>query len=131
MDTATHTEPSPDSAAERERLRDAVIGAMRSVPVGRVATCGDIAEAVGIGPRRAGHLVAQESDSGPWWRILYADGTTAHCHGGSAPEQLASEGVGFRGPRVDMKRFRIGSESPLAAHHTSTPRGAARSTCAQ
>jgi alkylated DNA nucleotide flippase Atl1 len=101
--------------AERERLRIAVVESMRSVPAGRVATYGDIAEAVGIGPRHAGRLVAQESDAGPWWRIVYADGRTAHCHGGTAPELLRAEGVSFLGQRVDMKTFRIGA----AAHHVS------------
>lgn len=90
---------------------------MRSVPAGQVATYGDIAEAAGIGPRQAGRLVAQESDSGPWWRIVCADGTTAHCHSGTAPELLAAEGIEFRGQRVDMKRYRIGHESPLALWH--------------
>lgn len=110
MDTTTPTDPSPKVAAERERLRTAVIETMRSVPAGRVATYGDTAEAVGIGPRQAGRLVAQESDSGPWWRIVYADGRPAFCHGGTAPELLRSEGIGFRGQRVDVKKFRIGRD---------------------
>lgn len=96
--------------ADRGRLRDAVIDAMHSVHAGHVATYGDIAEAVGVGPRQAGRLVAQEADSGPWWRIVYADGTAAHCHGGTAPELLRAEGIEFRGQRVDMTRFRIGPE---------------------
>ena len=108
-DTTTHTDPTLETAPERQRLRAAVVKTMRSVPAGRVATYGDIAEAVGIGARQAGRLVAQESDSGPWWRIVYADGTAAHCHGGTAPELLRSEGVGFRRQRVDMTPFRIGA----------------------
>lgn len=83
---------------------------MRSVPVGRAATYGDIAEAVGVGPRQAGRLVVQESNVEPWWRVVYADGTAAHCHGGTAPELLQAEGVEFRGQRVNMTRFRIASE---------------------
>lgn len=45
-------------------------------------------------------------DNIPWWRVVYADGTTASCHGGRAPALLLEEGIAVAGNRVDMQRVR-------------------------
>lgn len=82
---------------------------VRAVPPGAVVTYGDVAAAVGIGPRQAGRLVGQLSEDLPWWRVVHADGSTATCHGGIAGELLVAEGVGFRGARVDLVRHRDAS----------------------
>lgn len=82
--------------------RSDVCAAVRSVPPGMVATYGDIALAAGIGPRQAGRLVGELSEEIPWWRVVYADGTPATCHGGTAPDLLRAEGVRFRRQRVDL-----------------------------
>ncbi|AXH96706.1 MGMT family protein [Ornithinimicrobium avium] len=84
------------------RVREAV----RAVPPGAVVTYGDVAAAVGIGPRQAGRLVGRLSEDIPWWRVVHADGSTATCHGGTAGELLVAEGVSFHGARVDLGRHR-------------------------
>lgn len=77
-----------------------------AIPAGQVMAYGDIAAIVGVGPRQAGRLVAALDDGVPWWRVVYADGTPATCHGGTAPELLRREGVRFRGSRVDRSTAR-------------------------
>ncbi|WP_417233256.1 MGMT family protein [Arthrobacter sp.] len=72
-----------------------------SIPTGHVMAYGEIAAIIGVGPRQAGRLVAALDEDVPWWRVVYADGTPASCHGGTAPELLRREGVRFRGERVD------------------------------
>lgn len=88
-----------------DRLAE-VRSVVASIPAGRVMAYGDIAAIVGVGPRQAGRLVAALDDDVPWWRLVYADGTPATCHGGTAPELLRREGVRFRGRRVDRSTAR-------------------------
>ena len=84
-------------------VRDAVLG----IPVGMVASYGDVGRRVGLGPRQAGRAMALLVDEPlPWWRVVYADGTPASCHGGQAPALLSAEGTPMRGARVDMARAR-------------------------
>jgi alkylated DNA nucleotide flippase Atl1 len=85
-----------------EEIREVVV----AIPVGCVATYGEIGRAVGIGPRRAGRAVSALDDDVPWWRIVYADGTPATCHGGKARALLEAEDVPFLNGRVDMARIR-------------------------
>lgn len=84
----------------------AVREVVRAVPAGAVVTYGDVAAAVGIGPRQAGRLVGRLSAEIPWWRVVRADGSVATCHDGTAAELLAAEGVAVRGVRVDLARHR-------------------------
>lgn len=76
--------------------------AVMMIPPGSVAAYGEIGRSVGIGPRQAGRAVAMLDDDVPWWRVVYADGTPATCHGGQATALLEAEGVPFRSGRVDM-----------------------------
>lgn len=78
-----------------------------AVPAGRVVTYGQIGDIIGVGPRQAGRLVAALDDAPPWWRVVYADGTPAACHGGVAAELLQAEDVPFRGARVEMGAARM------------------------
>ena len=78
-----------------------------AIPTGRVAAYGDIGRALGIGPRQAGRAVASLADDVPWWRVVYADGTSATCHAGAARALFEMEGVPFRDGRVDMSTARI------------------------
>lgn len=80
---------------------DEVRAVVAAIPAGQVMAYGDIGAIVGVGPRQAGRLVAALDDDVPWWRVVYADGTPATCHGGTAPGLLRREGVRFRGTRVD------------------------------
>lgn len=93
-----------------DRLAE-VRAVVAAVPAGSVVAYGDIAAIVGVGPRQAGRLVAALDDDVPWWRVVYADGTPATCHDGTAPGLLQREGVPFRGTRVDraaLERTRRG-----------------------
>ena len=85
-----------------EDVRDAVI----AIPAGSVASYGDIGKKIGAGPRQVGRAMSLLDDSVPWWRVVYADGTPASCHGGRAPGLLNDEGTPMLGARVDMKRVR-------------------------
>jgi alkylated DNA nucleotide flippase Atl1 len=83
-----------------------VRGAVIAIPAGCVASYGDIGKRIGAGPRQVGRVMSMLDDSMPWWRVVYADGTPASCHGGRALELLNDEGTPMLGVRVDMKRAR-------------------------
>ncbi|PTR31703.1 O(6)-alkylguanine repair protein YbaZ [Rhodococcus sp. OK519] len=82
-----------------ERVRDLVA----SIPLGSVATYGDIASAAGLSsPRTVGWIMRTDAADLPWHRVLGASGRpTAHL----AHRQLAKlelEGVPIRDGRVDL-----------------------------
>ena len=85
-----------------EDVRAAVI----AIPPGFVASYGDIGKRIGAGPRQVGRAMSLLDDNVPWWRVVYADGTPASCHGGRAPELLKEEGTPMLGARVEMKHAR-------------------------
>ncbi len=71
----------------------------RGVPEGFVTTYGDISPGA---PRFAGAvLFAAEDPTVPWQRVVRADGSLAK--GERQRRLLESEGVPFRGERVDMR----------------------------
>jgi methylated-DNA-protein-cysteine methyltransferase related protein len=75
-----------------------VLRRVRSVPAGFVTTYGDLSPGA---PRFAGAVLAACHDPDvPWQRIVRADGSLAK--GERQRRLLASEGVPFRGDRVDM-----------------------------
>jgi len=80
--------------------------AIQEIPKGKVSTYGAVARAAGLpGGARQVARVLQRSFGLPWQRVLGAGGEIKLC-GDSAIEQrlrLESEGVRFRGRRVDMK----------------------------
>ena len=101
-------------------LVNAVCDAIRKIPRGRVSTYGAIAAAAGY-PRCARHVgrVLKRVSGLPWQRVLGSGGRIS-LRGESALEQrflLESEGVRFRGGRVDMRNFehRFGRISSKAA----------------
>ncbi|MET7543191.1 MGMT family protein [Streptomyces sp. NPDC005507] len=77
-----------------------------AIPTGRVASYGDIGKRIGAGPRQVGRAMSLLDSGVPWWRVVYADGTPASCHGGRARELLNTEGTPMHGARVDMERAR-------------------------
>ncbi len=93
----------PD-AASRTRMR--IEAAIRRIPKGKVATYGAVARAAGLpGAARQVAKVLHRGFGLPWQRVLGAGGEIK-LRGDSAIEQrlrLESEGVRFRGRRVDMK----------------------------
>ncbi|QTJ70782.1 MGMT family protein (plasmid) [Rhodococcus sp. ZPP] len=76
--------------------------AVASIPVGRVATYGDIGVSIGVGARQVGRMMTLLDSSVPWWRVVHADGTPPSCHGGAAPRLLHAERTPMHGRRVDM-----------------------------
>jgi methylated-DNA-protein-cysteine methyltransferase-like protein len=71
---------------------------IRSVPAGFVTTYGDLCPGA---PRFAGAVLAAcEEPDIPWQRIVRADGSLAK--GERQRRLLESEGVPFKGERVDM-----------------------------
>src|SRR6202158_3247305 len=93
----------PDRAGVM-RLR--IERAMRAIPRGKVSTYGGVARAAGVpGAARQVAAVLRRGFGLPWQRVLGAGGAIK-LQGDSAVEQrlrLESEGVRFRGRRVDMK----------------------------
>ena len=88
-------------------MRKQILDAIKKIPRGKVSTYGAVARAAGF-PRGA-RMVARAlhgSFDVPWQRVLGAGGEIK-IRGEGAFEQrfrLQSEGVTFRGKRVDMKR---------------------------
>jgi len=79
---------------------------IRAIPRGKVSTYGGVAKAAGFpGAARMVARVLRRSFGLPWQRVLGAGGEIK-LRGDSAMEQrfrLESEGVRFRGRKVDMK----------------------------
>jgi len=81
-------------------MNELVISRVRSVPRGRVTTYGDLWPGA---PRAAGAVLAACDDPDvPWQRVVRADGSLAK--GQRQRNLLVTEGVPFRGQRVDMER---------------------------
>lgn len=77
-----------------EEYVERVLALVEAVPPGRVTTYGTLAGLAGRGgPRQAGRVLARHGDAVPWWRVVYADGRPATCHGGEAPTLLRAEGT--------------------------------------
>ena len=76
---------------------------VRDVPEGFVRTYGDLEPGA---PRFAGSVLAATDDPDvPWHRIVRADGSLAK--GERQRLLLESEGVPFRGERVDLRVVRL------------------------
>src|SRR5271165_4610960 len=104
--------------------------AIRQLSRGRVSTYGAIAKAAGY-PRCSRHVarVLKQVDGLPWQRVLGSGGRIS-LRGELGLEQrflLESEGVRFRGRRVDMKTFehrfrRGGTKVPVQTTKQRLPR---------
>ncbi|MEE2034192.1 MGMT family protein [Rhodococcus chondri] len=86
-----------------ERVRELVA----SIPVGRVATYGDIAAAAGLSSARTvGWIMRTDTADLPWHRVVPASGKpTAHLAHRQL-SRLALEGTPLRDDRVDLARAR-------------------------
>lgn len=91
-------------------MRSDLAGSVRAIvvciPPGTVATYGDIAAVLAVGPRQVGRAMGMLDDGIPWHRVVHADGTPASCHGGTAPALLRAEAAPMVGGRVDMRAAR-------------------------
>jgi alkylated DNA nucleotide flippase Atl1 len=89
------------AAAER------VIRVVRAVPPGYVTTYGDVARSAGLtSPRQVGRILARETGTIPWYRVVRADGTLAGAVAVEQSRRLRAEGVVVTGQRVDLPRYR-------------------------
>ena len=70
-------------------------------------TYGDVAEFCGSRtPRLVGRVLALDGGTVPWHRVLRADGSCAPHLYAEQRQRLLSEGVLFRGDRVDLHAYR-------------------------
>jgi alkylated DNA nucleotide flippase Atl1 len=90
-----------------EQLAHRILACVESIPPGRVMTYGDVAEFVGASSARiVGRVLALDDGSVPWHRVLRADGSLAEHIYTEQRQRLLSEGVRFRGDRVDLAAYR-------------------------
>jgi alkylated DNA nucleotide flippase Atl1 len=90
-----------------EQLAHRILACVESIPPGRVMTYGDVAEFVGASSARiVGRVLALDDGSVPWHRVLRADGSLAEHIYTEQRQRLLSEGVRFKGDRVDLAAHR-------------------------
>lgn len=76
-----------------ELLLEKVLRAVEQVPPGQVATYGDIAELVGIGPRHVGNVLSRFGSGVSWWRVVNAHGRLPIHVLPEARQRWAAEGI--------------------------------------
>ena len=100
-----------------DTMHTRIVTAIREIPRGKVSTYGAVARAAGYpGAARQVVVALHRSFDLPWHRVLGAGGEIK-LRGDSAVEQrlrLESEGVKFRGKRVDMKNHEFKFARPKA-----------------
>ncbi|NLU81967.1 MGMT family protein [Rhodococcus sp. HNM0569] len=95
-----------------ERVRELVA----SVPAGRVATYGDVAEAAGLtSARTVGWIMRTDSADLPWHRIVPASGAPAPHLRRRQLARLELEGVPIHGDRIDVRAARHAFADAIAA----------------
>ncbi|MGH3563386.1 MAG: MGMT family protein [Mycobacterium sp.] len=94
---------APVTDEQIERVRALIT----AIPVGRVATYGDIAAAAGLSnPRTVGWILRTDGSDLPWHRVIRASGRpVAHLHTEQL-ERLRAEGVLAVDGRVDLRAVR-------------------------
>ena len=86
---------------------EAVLVAVESIPVGSVATYGDIAAYVGQGgPRQVGAIMREYGGGVPWWRVIRASGIPAEEVGDTQLELLRGDGVRVTNGKVNLHHSR-------------------------
>ncbi|MEU7818202.1 MGMT family protein [Pseudonocardia sp. NPDC049154] len=102
---------TPEMGTPGRTIVAAVREVVASIPAGFVASYGDVSRRIGTGPRQVGRAMGLLDDA-PWWRVVYADGTPASCHGGRAVELLDEEGTPMLAGRAQMHRARHHWDAP-------------------
>ena len=108
----------------RKRIRDAlgtaerVLRAVEQIPRGQVASYGDIAGLVGIGPRQVGSIMRAYGGNVTWWRVTNASGDLPVQLMDEVRERWAAEGIllkpNGRGCRIAQHRADL---TVLSADH--------------
>jgi methylated-DNA-protein-cysteine methyltransferase related protein len=90
-----------------DELAGRILACVETIPEGRVMTYGDVAEYAGASSARiVGRVLALDDGSVPWHRVMRSDGTLAEHLYTEQRQRLLSEGVRFKGERVDLANFR-------------------------
>jgi alkylated DNA nucleotide flippase Atl1 len=90
-----------------DQLARRILACVEAIPPGRVMTYGDVAEYAGASsPRIVGRVLALDDGGVPWHRVLRANGSLAEHLYTEQRQRLLSEGVRFRGDRVDLRASR-------------------------
>jgi alkylated DNA nucleotide flippase Atl1 len=74
---------------------DAVRALLEEVPTGKVVTYGDLADAVGLGPRQVGQILARSGHDLAWWRVVDAGGHPPKDAEETAAQHYKHEGISF------------------------------------
>ena len=94
-------------AAITEEQVETVRGLVASIPPGKVATYGDIAEAAGLSSARiVGWIMRTDSSDLPWHRVIGASGRPAAHLARRQLELLRAEGVLANDGRVPLREYR-------------------------
>ena len=99
-------------AEQRAQVFSEVYELVSQIPLGRVATYGDIAKIVGVNPRYVGYTLHHNPLPGkiPCHRVVNSEGRVAtnFAFGGGKSQQqlLESEGVSFKADRLSLARYR-------------------------
>ncbi|MCX6359408.1 MAG: MGMT family protein [Armatimonadetes bacterium] len=107
----------PGPAADAESIQEDLWTAVRGIPVGKVATYGDVADftsTVKLTARQVGRLMSLCPEGVPWHRVVGAGGMLPIGKLSPAAEaeqraRLTADGVRFLGSgRIDMTSHRCG-----------------------
>ena len=74
---------------------DAVRALIEEIPTGRVMTYGDIANAVELGARQVGQILARMGHDLAWWRVVDANGHPPTDAQETAARHYEQEGISF------------------------------------
>ena len=93
--------------------RERVWRIVHSIPRGKVTSYGAVAKLAGLprGARLIGRILAQlpEGSALPWHRVLNSRGCISFPPGSTQyieqRERLLTEGIEFRGDKIDLKKF--------------------------
>ncbi|MBN2094999.1 MAG: MGMT family protein [Candidatus Aenigmarchaeota archaeon] len=95
-------------------MRRAVFAIVSKIPPGKVATYGQIADALGTSPRAVGRILNSNEKlvEIPCHRVVMSDGRIGgyKCGVERKIELLESEGVEVKNGRVDLERFLLALE---------------------
>ncbi|MCB0888169.1 MAG: MGMT family protein [Nocardioidaceae bacterium] len=95
-----------------ERLTEVVLRIVEGIPVGLVASYGDLAATLDVSPRQVARVMSQSGSGVPWWRVLRADGTLPEALRDEARAHWHEEGVPLRrdGTGVQLRECRFDGE---------------------
>ena len=92
-------------------FEERVLGVIRSIRPGEVATYGEVAREAGSpgAARAVGGVMARCDDDVPWWRVVASNGRLVPGHEPEHARRLRAEGVAVEGRRVALGRVSPGA----------------------